>query len=454
MTESLRMIAPIASTALISSIWQGALLTAMVWLCLKLAPRASAGLRFGIWSAVFAVTAILPLFTIFAGHAGAVPAVTMAPTQTQSSAPIVLLDSRWALGIAAIWAIVALGRLLLLARNAFKVHALWRSSTTIELTPDLQLILAQPGLRSAALCASDQIDQPCVIGFLSPRILVPAWLLESATPSELEQIVLHESAHLRRFDDWTNLAQKLALACFPLNPAFLWIERRLCAEREVACDESVVRATNAPRDYATCLTNLAEQRHARRTLALSSALSLGAWERRSQLASRIESILSGKTRLRPLQARALALALMLGTLSGGLKLASTAQLVSFASAQPGPPLARLNTQTNLAQANLAQTNHTISAGPHYENVVFHPASAPAIGDNQISATPVKHLAARPAVKTSLHRTNHPADGVESILIVTRWQNASGEQVTVINQIVRISALSAAQSQGGWFVVQL
>jgi len=440
MTESLQMIAQIASTALIASIWQGALLAAIVWLCLKLAPRASAGVRFSIWSAVFAVTVALPFLSIFAGHASAVPAMS----QTQSSAPIVLLDSRWALGIAAISATVTLGRLLLLARNAFKVHALWRSSTPIELTPALQSILAQPGLRGAALCTSNQVDQPCVIGFFSPRILVPAWLLESATPSELEQIVLHESAHLRRFDDWTNLAQKLALACFPLNPALIWIERRLSAEREVACDESVVHATNAPRDYATCLTSLAEQRLARRTLALSSALSLGAWERRSQLASRVESILLGKTKLGPLQARALALSLMLGTVGGALKLGSTAQLVSFASAQP------------LAQTNLAPTNHNFTPGPHYQDVVFHPASAsaPAVGSNQISAIPVKHLVVRPAVRTSLHRTNYPADGAESILIVTRWQNASGQQMTVIDQVIRISALSAAQSQGGWFVVQL
>ncbi len=438
MTESLQMIAQIASTALISSVWQGTILASIIWLCLKLAPRTSANVRFNIWSAVFTATAVLPLLSMVAGQAS----LASAPALTHSSGPIIFLDSRWALGIAASWALLTTGRLLVLARNAFKVRGLWKSSRPVELTATLQSILTQPGLRNATLCTSQEIDQPCVIGFFSPRILIPVWLLDSASPSELEQIVLHESAHLRRFDDWTNLAQKLAFACFPLNPVLLWIERRLCAEREIACDESVVRATNSPRDYATCLTNLAEQRLARRTLGLSGALSLGAWERRSQLASRVESILLGKKKLGPLQARILAFSLMLATVGGAVKLGSAAQLVSFVSGQPG--------------SARAQAERNIVAGPHYQNVVFHPAagSAPQLGDGQITAGPVKRSVSKPAIKTSPHRAHSPGDGMQSILIVTRWQSASGQQMTVIDQVVRISALSVAQSQGGWFVVQL
>jgi beta-lactamase regulating signal transducer with metallopeptidase domain len=438
MKELFQTISQVASTALISSIWQGVVLAAIIRLCLKLSPRTGAAVRFNIWSAVFAATAILPLLSIVTNNSGAVGA----RTPTHSSGPVILLDSRWALGIATFWVILTVGRLLALARSAFRVRALWKSSTPVELTPGLQAILTQARLRGATLCNSPAVDQPCVIGFFSPRILIPAWLLESATPSELEQIVLHESAHLRRFDDWTNLAQKLAVACFPLNPALFWIERRLCAEREVACDESVVRATNAPRDYATCLTHLAEQRLDRRTLALSGALSLGAWERRSQLASRVESILLGKATLGPLRARALALSLMLATVGGAIKLGSAAQLVSFGSAQSDSPL--------------AAEGSNVTAGPHYQNVVFHPAStsAPLPGNGRILTGPVKHAIALPAVKTSFRRARSQVDGVESILIVTRWQSVSGQQMTVIHQIVRISALSAAQSHAGWFVVQL
>ena len=49
--------------------------------------------------------------------------------------------------------------------------------------------------------------------------------------------MLHEAGHLRRRDDWMNLLQKVGLVLLPLNPVLMWIERRLCLERELACDE-------------------------------------------------------------------------------------------------------------------------------------------------------------------------------------------------------------------------
>src|SRR5271170_7576305 len=331
MTESIQTIAQFASTALISSLWQGIVLAVMIWLCLKLAPRTAANVRFVIWSAVFVAMALLPAVSMVIGHHSVIPS-----TAVSSIGPAIVLDSRWALAIAALWACFAAVRLAMLAQNALRLRSLWKRSTPVESTRETESVLAQPGLRRATLCASTEIDQPCVIGFFAPRILIPGWLLENATPSELGQIVLHESAHLRRFDDWTNLIQKLALACFPLNPALFWVERRLSAERELACDESVVRTTNAPRDYATCLTNLAEQRLVHR----SAALSLGAWERRSQLIGRVETILRGSASLSPWRTRAVMAACMVATIGGAAKLGGASQLVSFASAENRQPFAQ------------------------------------------------------------------------------------------------------------------
>ena len=436
--ESIQTIAQVASTALISSLWQGIVLAAMIWVCLRLAPRTTASVRFVIWSAVFAAMALLPAVSMVIGDHSVVPT-----TAVPLSVPAIVLDSRWALGIAALWACFAAVRLAMLAQNASRLRSLWKGSTPIESTWETESVLAQPGLRRATLRTSTEIDQPCVIGFFAPRILIPGWLLENATPSELGQIVLHESAHLRRFDDWTNLIQKLALACFPLNPALFWVERRLCAERELACDESVVRTTNAPRDYATCLTNLAEQRLVRR----SAALSLGAWERRSQLIGRVESILRGSASLSPWRTRAVMAACMVATIGGAIKLGGASQMVSFASAENLRPFAQTTPQTIV--------------GAHYQNVVFHPSSsaAPMVEKDQLhtdllSAKPVKQLHLRPVPKNSPHRAKSPADGVESLVIVTHWQNASGQQLTVIDQFVRISSASVAPSQAGWFVVQL
>jgi hypothetical protein len=97
-----------------------------------------------------------------------------------------------------------------------------------------------------------------VIGLLRPTILIPRPLLGELSSAELEQILLHESAHIRRRDHWTNYALELAQALFFFHPAVWWIARELRLQREIACDDAVVRATGEPVPYAGCLAKLVE----------------------------------------------------------------------------------------------------------------------------------------------------------------------------------------------------
>ena len=183
-----------------------------------------------------------------------------------------------------------------------------------------------------------------MIGFLAPRVLIPDWLLPRLTGDELNQIVLHESTHLARYDDWTNLLQKLCLVVFPLNPGLFLIDRELAKEREMACDEAVVRITQAPRAYAACLASLAERGMARRR----EALSLGTWQRRSELVSRIHRILRGHPGLSPAAARLLLGAFGCGLLLVTFELARCPQLVAFVpaveKAQSVPPAGSASAQ--------------------------------------------------------------------------------------------------------------
>ena len=433
----------LAAGALLAGVWQGLLLAAMVWTSLKLAPRTTASIRFLIWMTLFVTVAFLPVFSIFAtSHSAAGASVGGAhhPPQLQ-------LDPRWASGIAALWAVFAFLRLGGLVRSGLRLRSILKRSTPADAAISARL-LPQRGPRRALLCISTDIDQPCVIGFFAPRVLIPGWLPEKATAVELDQIVLHELSHLRRFDDWINLFQKVAVACSPLNPVLLWIERRLCDEREEACDESVVCATHAPRQYAACLTNLAEQRLARR----SAVLSLGAWGRRSQLASRIETILRGSRGLHPWRERAVMAALVLSTLAGAVKLAGSAPLVAF-------------TSTSRKQPAYQAAVSTVPSGAYHE-VVFHPKSAfrgPRLPVDRIadrSIQPTAQPGPRPVNKPSLRRASFPPDltqaPIQSLVIVTRWQSPIGQRttVTVIDGVIPISALPAAPSPAGWFVVQL
>jgi hypothetical protein len=167
-----------------------------------------------------------------------------------------------------------------------------------------------------------------VIGFFAPRILIPEWLFERLSPEELKHVVLHESEHLRRGDDWINLAQKLCLALFPLNPALAWMDQRLATEREMACDEGVVRATKAPRAYAACLASLAERELKHR----AELLSLGAWQRRPELVVRVHRILKHKQGLSPIATWAMVGALSCGLVVALIEFAHAPQLVAFAPA--------------------------------------------------------------------------------------------------------------------------
>jgi beta-lactamase regulating signal transducer with metallopeptidase domain len=141
--------------------------------------------------------------------------------------------------------------------------------------------------RQTQLLVSSHIAAPMSLGFLNPAILIPRTLLDTLSDSELEHVVLHELGHLRRRDDWTNLAQKLIEAMLPIQPAVYWIGHRMSIEREMACDDWVIAATGTAEPYAASLTKVAELSQ----WAHAGVLAAGATGNRSQLFSRVHHML-------------------------------------------------------------------------------------------------------------------------------------------------------------------
>ncbi len=270
-----------------------------------------------------------------------------------------------------------------------------------------------------------------MIGFFAPRILIPEWLFDRLTPAELEQVVLHEAEHLRRHDDWINLLQKFALVLFPLNPALAWMERRLCREREMACDEGVVCKTQAPRAYAACLTSLAERGLARnldRNLdRRAEALSLAAWRRRPELVRRVHSILRGKQSLHPLAARVLVAAVGCGLLVASAELSRCPQMVAFVAAPQPHPFETAQLQPVSAPAAYAfQAPSGIRAIPA-KAILPRNALAPApIGD-----APVYHAIRRPQSPASSQ---------------VAWREAAGEPRQQLIKAILPSASASGADQ--------
>jgi len=141
--------------------------------------------------------------------------------------------------------------------------------------------------RQTQLHVSSHVTTPMSLGFLNPAILIPRALLDTLSDSELEHVILHELGHLRRRDDWTNLAQKLIEAMFPIQPAVYWIGHRMSIEREMACDDWVIAATGTAVPYAASLTKVAELSQ----WAHAGILAAGATGNRSQLFSRVRHML-------------------------------------------------------------------------------------------------------------------------------------------------------------------
>ncbi len=358
-----------AAPVAVAALWQSAAVAVALVLSLRLAPRVSAAHRFVAWAAGFVVIVGLPFLPIFA-HASSSGVAGTLPLEAVPARPWVQLDSRWGFFIAALWLAASAFRIAQLAFHLIHLRKLWTTATPVEADESLRslFVAASPARRSIELCTTRELDRPSVIGFFAPRILIPEWLFSRLTPNELEQVVLHEAEHLRRRDDWTNLLQKLSLVLFPLNPALFWMERRLCREREMACDEGVVRRTQAPRAYAACLTSLAERGlEQRELLRRAHALSLGAFERRPELVCRVQSILWRRQVMHPLAAGALVGVVACGLLMGSVELARSPQLVAFVAAQK-PNVQTLadapaNTQAVLAdRASLAPNAGLRSTG--------------------------------------------------------------------------------------------
>jgi beta-lactamase regulating signal transducer with metallopeptidase domain len=419
-----------AAAALLSATWQGLILVSCIALCLRLLPSPTAAGRSLLWMAGFLIVVLLHFSSLIAqnaSHAGSahVAALRLSPV--------------WALAVAAIWALLSIYRAARLGAGAWSLRRIAQRATPTTSDAACTALLSS-ARRPVELCLSHDVDRPSVIGFRSPRILLPPALLAELSPSELEQVILHEIEHLRRADDWTNLVQKLVLVFFPLNPVLLWIEHRLCTERELACDDGVLRQTHARKAYASCLTHLAEHS----VLRQAATLALGAWERQSELSRRVYRILrqpeAGFTTRHANWVTAL-LAVVL--LTGTGELARSPQLVRFA-AQPATAALASIPQTAL----LTPTAHLVLA----KAVIPQPSSLAVPTHPRARTTILTRPIHRPL--PGLHAVSaHAARPRTPWVVLTSFRRPYGSRSLAMPQDIS-PAYAAVPVADGWLIIQL
>jgi GWxTD domain-containing protein len=123
--------------------------------------------------------------------------------------------------------------------------------------------------RQVQLLESCLADFPLVLGHLRPVILIPVGLFSGLTVEQIETILLHELAHIRRHDYLINAMQRLIESFFFYHPATWWISSVIRNEREHCCDDVAVSMIGSPHEYALVLAALERNRLASREPALA-----------------------------------------------------------------------------------------------------------------------------------------------------------------------------------------
>ena len=265
----------------------GIVIALLAWAVLRLSGRTGSVTRFAVWFSTLLAIAALPVAGVIGRNNISSDLITSRSGLT--------LPHTWALYLFVVWAGIALLALLKVAVGLLRlipappvVHVLDREAAWTLRCSRRYGIATASGPWS--LCTSDSLNVPAAIGFFKPAMVFPTWAMAELSVAELNSILLHELAHLARWDDWTNLTQKILRAVFFFHPAVWWIDSRLSLEREMACDDIVLARTANPRAYAECLVSLTEKGLLHRGFQLIQA----AISRVHQTTLRVTQILDSK----------------------------------------------------------------------------------------------------------------------------------------------------------------
>ena len=267
------------TAVLIRSLWQDAVVGLALWIALCASRRRSPNVRYVLSCAALAIMVLWPALSSLdlvhprsitpASHASpAVPmpidASTILGDGWRSSASpahvpanVTASLERWALPI---W----IAGVVLFSLRAFTGGAqavvLARRSTPADaaLLAQIAAVARRMGItRRVHAAISERTPGAATLGAWRPLILVPSAALIGLTPQQLEAVLAHELAHIRRHDYVVNVAQVLVETLGFYHPAIWWASKQISTERELCCDDLALRGHGDPLSYAQALTALA-----------------------------------------------------------------------------------------------------------------------------------------------------------------------------------------------------
>ncbi len=261
--------------------WQAVVLAGFLWMLLRLLKNSRPEVRYlACWFTV-GLMLLLPTLTVkapayldvhqFIPWKATEAASTLAPVTTHAAATTstltttpsrdTLLNQMLSLRgyLVILWMLGVIGYGLKLQSGIRRLSHIKFSGIPADgtLIDKLQSLCEKMGIRvNVRLMVSHRIDQPLLMGWLKPVILLPAGFLTGLPMDQLEAILAHELAHVRRHDYFFSVLQSVLETLFFYHPVIWWISKQIRNEREYCCDALAVDTLRNRKMYLNTLSNL------------------------------------------------------------------------------------------------------------------------------------------------------------------------------------------------------
>lgn len=268
--------------SLLHFLWQGAVVAALLAVALRVLRGHSARVRYALGCGALALMMLLPLVTfaylVLSPGEGAGGRVNVAGRSmmmvasgggwdgaagTWAGGLVLALDRAlpWMLAAWGMGVLVFLGRLNVGMMAARRITRMASGTVSAELQRAFVQMKARLGIaKPVVLMHSMRVQVPTVIGWLRPAVLIPVECLTGLSGVQIEAILAHELAHIRRHDYLVSLMQSVVEAVLFYQPAVWWVSRQVRIEREVCCDDVAVGVSGDSLAYAKALSLLEERR--------------------------------------------------------------------------------------------------------------------------------------------------------------------------------------------------
>lgn len=315
------------SQALLHSLWQILCIGSALWAALKITPTRHANIRYAL--------CVTCLYLVPASFS-----VTCLYIQTSTSS-LMLLDSGvishdiFPAILVSAWCLGALFPLIKFRKNYSEITRLRQmefSPVSEDIYARFQALKSRIHLKHhIQIGISNYVTGPCMLGFWKPIILLPMGCLTQLSSDEVEAIIAHELAHIKRHDALHHILQTIVESLFYYHPVLSYISRQVSIEREHVCDDLAISLIENPKPLATGLLKAGLVQADNAFILPAKSESLDVLESRINRIVSVSTTTNGRLRLNvPLKRAVMALAaLFIGLITLGMSSPNIANAKAF-----------------------------------------------------------------------------------------------------------------------------